>query len=180
MFLPDLSPYQLSPAHPPMIAVGWLDRAHPYDVQTASRRFLSRLHVFCTRTNIGSMGIHECEFCPQPVSNISVQDGTHRHHLGSGIMLAFGQRNSIYAAPDLVYHYVCDHHYAPPSVFIQAILRGPLPTTRSYRARRMRLFAANSTDDGATAERLRMARRRFEEETLAGRVKWWIKDHNPW
>jgi len=85
-----------------MIAVGWLDRAHPYDVQTPSQRFLTRLLVFCMRMNIGSMGIHECEFCQQPVMNVYVQNGTQRHRLGSGIMLAFGRGSTIYAAPDLI------------------------------------------------------------------------------
>ena len=180
MFLADLSPYQLSSADPPMIAVGWLDRAHPYAVQTPSHHFLTRLQVFCTHINISSMGIHECEFCPQLISTIYVQNGRQRQQLGSGIMLAFGQRNRIYAAPDLVYHYVRDHQYAPPNEFVQAILRGPLPTARPYRARMLHLFESNKTDDDAAAERLRMIWRHFEEETLVGRLKWWLTDHTPW
>jgi len=40
----------------------------------------------------------------------------------------------VYAAPDLIYHYVVEHHYCPPDEFIQAVLEGPLPGSLEYEA----------------------------------------------
>jgi hypothetical protein len=39
----------------------------------------------------------------------------------------------IYAAPDLVFHYVRDHEYKPPQTFIDAVIAGPSPETEDYR-----------------------------------------------
>src|SRR5690348_5340380 len=100
MYFPDMSPCHLGYKNTPMIAIGWLEHPHPFNTEAPSQQFLARLQLFCTHVNIASMGIHECEFCPQPARDIYIDADTRRYHLGSGIMLAFGQRNSVYAAPD--------------------------------------------------------------------------------
>ena len=54
--------------------------------------------------------------------------------LGTSEIRVFGQDGTIYAAPDLIYHYVIDHQYRPPDVFIDTLLQGPQPGTDVYQA----------------------------------------------
>lgn len=51
--------------------------------------------------------------------------------VGSAEIRVFYQGKT-YAAPNLLYHYVVEHHYQPPSEFIEAVLHGDLPGSRAY------------------------------------------------
>jgi hypothetical protein len=48
-------------------------------------------------------------------------------------MRVFGVNGDVFAAPNLIYHYVSDHRYRPPHEFIQAVEGGPQPTSEEYR-----------------------------------------------
>jgi hypothetical protein len=39
----------------------------------------------------------------------------------------------IFAAPALIYHYVLEHNYMPPSVFVEAVVTGLAPDSNEYR-----------------------------------------------
>jgi hypothetical protein len=52
--------------------------------------------------------------------------------LGSAEIRVFGEAGLIYAAPDLIYHYVLVHHYSPPEVFVRAMKEGPKATDSDY------------------------------------------------
>ena len=47
--------------------------------------------------------------------------------LGSQEIRILGSDGIIYAAPNLIYHYVVDHNYLPPKEFIEALINSPLP-----------------------------------------------------
>ena len=55
--------------------------------------------------------------------------------LGSAEIRVFSNEGVTYAAPNLIYHYIVDHHYLPPEEFIRAVLEGPLPDSPEYLAR---------------------------------------------
>jgi hypothetical protein len=38
----------------------------------------------------------------------------------------------VYAAPNLIYHYIEVHHYKPPDEFLNALREGPRPPDRKY------------------------------------------------
>ncbi|MGQ9547616.1 MAG: DUF7919 family protein, partial [Roseiflexus sp.] len=40
--------------------------------------------------------------------------------------------NIVYSAPVMIYHYVTIHNYRPPQVFIDAVMRCPLPYEAAY------------------------------------------------
>ena len=53
--------------------------------------------------------------------------------LGSAEVRVFAPNGaSAFAAPNLIYHYVSVHQYAPPEAFIEALKAGPQPNTRDY------------------------------------------------
>ncbi|AWM39418.1 hypothetical protein GobsT_22600 [Gemmata obscuriglobus] len=106
-------------------AVGWLSDQHPFPTGDTPPEFLARLKEFCRRWDEGLgplvwdvfMGPHRCELCGRCVAsgNIGVPAG--------GVL---------FAAPEMIAHYVEVHKYAPPAEFVAAVLSAPLPGTREY------------------------------------------------
>jgi hypothetical protein len=54
---------------------------------------------------------------------------------GSAEIRVIGSDSVIYAAPNLVFHYVRDHGYKPPQSFIDAVLAEPAPDSQEYQGR---------------------------------------------
>lgn len=139
MYLSDLSlhPYKYSPLEEGIVvlSVGWLDNSHEYEQGEVSSVFLERLWRFCPELLIGKMGYHRCPFCVHPAYPIRVRWGAEEIPLGSAETRIFGSGNKVYASPNLIYHYVSQHHYRPPAEFIQAVLSCPLPGSPEYDAR---------------------------------------------
>lgn len=44
-----------------------------------------------------------------------------------------GKGNIAYAAYDMIYHYIVDHHYQPPQEFIDAVLDAPEPNSEEFK-----------------------------------------------
>jgi hypothetical protein len=66
-------------------------------------------------------------------SNVARRRGGERL-IGNAEIRVFGEYETIYAAPTLIYHYVSEHHYKPPVEFVRAVLTGPRPPSDAYRA----------------------------------------------
>lgn len=141
MYFPDLSPYcylagrrlddePLLPgpppaAQPPVLNVGWLDVEHPYPVGPLPEGFLDRLAAFgeaAHRVN-QTRGMYLCGLCDPP----ALLD-----QAGSAEIRVVGD-GCVYAAPDLIGHYVEAHGYCPPEAFIAAVLAGPAPGSAAWR-----------------------------------------------
>ena len=107
-------------------AVGWLSDKHPFPTGDASPAFLARLKEFCRRWGDGLeplawgifMGPHRCELC--------------RGYMASG-NIGVPAGGVLFAAPEMVGHYVEAHRYAPPAEFVAAVMAAPLPGTAEYR-----------------------------------------------
>lgn len=54
--------------------------------------------------------------------------------LGSGEIRVFNSAGDVFAAPNLIYHYILQHHYRPPDEFLRAVEHGPRPRSDEYRA----------------------------------------------
>ena len=52
--------------------------------------------------------------------------------LGTSEIRVLSEDGTIYAAPTLIYHYICDHHYKAPDVFVRALKQGPRPGSDQY------------------------------------------------
>jgi hypothetical protein len=107
------------------IAVGWLDRNHPFPQRKVSADFLAKLKEFSRRYGDSSKalgwgamgGCHSCDFCGKAV-------GFGRFGVPAG--------DKLYCAPDLVAHYIEQHDYDPPGEFITAVMAAPSPGTDAY------------------------------------------------
>jgi len=62
-------------------------------------------------------------------------DSGERIELGYAEIRVFGEKGKIYAAPNMLYHYVTVHHYKPPDEFVQALKHGLCPPDPEYLAR---------------------------------------------
>jgi hypothetical protein len=112
-FFEDLTPYTYF--HPEeeragTVNIGWLDRRQPFPTGETNVEFRAKLLQLCRRRVKRTRGFHCCDFCKGP-------DKPH----GSAEIRVLGD-GRVYAAPELVYHYVVAHAYRPPEEFIAAVL----------------------------------------------------------
>jgi len=135
MFFEDLAPYQYlcdEPGRPPDLSVGWLDFAHPFTTGPVPAGLVSRLKEFCQLGTRNQMrGYHYCQFCDEEPVVPPRRPGQRAEPLGTAEIWVLGLDGIMYAAPDLIIHYIERHGYRPPDAFIAAVLRGepaPLPT----------------------------------------------------
>lgn len=106
-------------------AIGWLHPAHPYTKGEVPREFLARLKEFTAPSGASAeasyfgafVGVHACEFCGQAL-------GVRNFGVPSGDLL--------FAAPEMIVHYIEVHDYSPPREFVEAVLRSPLPDSEEY------------------------------------------------
>jgi hypothetical protein len=129
----DLSPYEYSRVESSTRNVGWLDAEHKYLQGTVPDAFVEQLLAFCQNKVHRSKGFHICELCNRALFDpVMIKQDNQELLLGSAEIRVFAQNGLVYAAPDLIYHYVVEHHYQPPDEFIQAVLEGPQPGTPEY------------------------------------------------
>jgi len=138
-YYPDLSLYTYLPSgmSPTTLNVGWLDKLHIYPQAEVPDTFTERLWSFCCRPVEQTRGLQECVFCPKADWIVRQRRGDEELLLGSAEIRVFGRGDTVYAAPNLIYHYVVAHRYCPPAEFIQAVLDGPLPGSPEYKERAM-------------------------------------------
>jgi hypothetical protein len=154
-YIPDLSEYNYARSdfyRPVAKAVGWLSREHKFETALPTDELLDLIWQYCKFAVARMRGFHICEFCPtslwaahDPVSVLEGQRGPDRLRcatrdgedlvLGSAEIRVFGKDGLIYAAPNLIYHYVSVHRYKPPDEFLEALKTRPSPLDPEYRAR---------------------------------------------
>jgi len=121
--------------------VGWLGCGNGFKQMEPSEDFLDLLWEFCQVPFAQTRGFHTCEFCAYAApreGNCFMRHGK-KLMLGTAEIRAFGNDGTIYAAPNLIYHYVSEHHYAPPEEFIAAICNQCRPPQEEYFKRLMDL-----------------------------------------
>jgi hypothetical protein len=102
------------------INVGWLDSDHGYDRGTLPTDLLDLIFELCKTPVRKTRGFHQCPFCSKPEFGVLAVHGTESARLGSAeIRLKCG--NVVYAAPDMLFHYVKDHDYLPPAAFVECL-----------------------------------------------------------
>ena len=119
-------------ARPNTTAVGWLSSAHGFPKSPPSDEFLDHLWAFCSISVAQARGTHLCGFCPSEWSSPVFERSGQKLCLGSAEIRVFSEDGYIYAAPNLIYHYVCTHHYQPPDGFVEAVRKGPRPPNHEY------------------------------------------------
>lgn len=127
----DLSPYNYLRSSPAEKNVGWIGPTSQFEAMNADESFLDRLWCYCKISVAPTRGIHDCELCDSRRTRIAERHGE-TLLLGSAEIRVFSSAGDVYAAPNLIYHYVQAHGYRPPDEFIQAVQNGLLPDSSAY------------------------------------------------
>lgn len=123
----DLTPYTFSTELPdvrPRLNVGWLAGWAQFPKADPSPEFLAALFARVQHPVRKMDGAHVC--CKKFQDEAS---GLTRAELAGGTVLlgaaeieVDGPEGVVYVAPDLIFHYVREHRYAPPEPFVRACL----------------------------------------------------------
>lgn len=112
----------------PRIAVGWLAGDRAFNRGTAPAGFVDALiRIYDGRRANGTRGFHVCEFCPAPDPFDGMPQTVHGDRtlsLGSAEIRVPVPRapRYMFAAPNLIIHYVIEHAYSPPEAFVAAVM----------------------------------------------------------
>jgi hypothetical protein len=153
----DLSFYEYSRGNPPQTKnVGWLQRGYAFETAPPSEGTLDLLWSFCKISVMQTRGIHKCDLCAPHSTEAASRSGVRlllgsaeirvlskdvsplRHGLGGdeppGLLFLRKSQTpfNVYAAPNLVYHYVQAHRYKPPDEFLNALRVGLRPPDEQY------------------------------------------------
>ena len=109
-----------------LVNIGWLDGVHPFPTGEVDPARIRVLLALC-RTGVNrTRGFHMCELCAAgtssgPPTPVVVQDDRGAFPVGGAEIRVAGPASVVYAAPDMVIHYVLEHGYAPPDDFLKAL-----------------------------------------------------------
>lgn len=128
-YFDDLTPYTYGAADPDptILNVGWLSNSHDFEKRAPNQDFVAALRkLVATPVNL-YRGRHYCEFCPQPQFSRAATEVVSVIETdcawGNGEIRVKGGEDVTYVAPTLILHYVEEHDYAPPEVFVRAVKR---------------------------------------------------------
>jgi predicted enzyme related to lactoylglutathione lyase len=127
-YFPDLSEYKskaypLLPPFKEVLTVGWLAEGHEYPTGEVDAETIDKLNLLLESPKthaLQSRGFHECDLC-------SIEQRVYPSYkdrqiaLGSAELWIPSSGGVIYAAPNLIVHYIEDHGYRPPDAFINAV-----------------------------------------------------------
>ncbi|MEO6088002.1 MAG: hypothetical protein ABIQ18_33315 [Umezawaea sp.] len=133
-YFADLAPYSYLPdtIPPDVVAlnVGWLDAEHSYQTGTHPEGFAERLFELCqSHPHAQTRGFQDCVLCRRagvdewPVTATFLGTST---PLGDAEVRVIDDVGTWLVAPNLVFHYVVEHEYQPPSQFVDAVMAGRL------------------------------------------------------
>lgn len=116
-----------------LCAVGWLGDCVPNEGETPSECISQLWEAYKTRMVIsdGTAGWHDCELCKgkeerYPGGEVGPIVGWRGRQLriyGHGHFL-IRHNEIVFLSPVLILHYILDHGYKPPEVFIEAVRQG--------------------------------------------------------
>jgi hypothetical protein len=129
-FIADLAPYDYYPGALPALAVGWLDSGAPFTVGSCPQDVRDRLQDLGRKPVRLMRGYHYCQFClatagPERLlrADIRLYEAPDVAR-GNGEIWLTSPGGTNFAAPVLVTHYIDEHGYMPPSMFIEAVRLG--------------------------------------------------------
>jgi hypothetical protein len=125
MYLADLGNYtqsHMSFELSNVLAVGWLDQAHAFPTGEVDPALLATLKLLATTQWAMQMrGFCNCKLCGSERVPLEVRGI--RRRLGSAEIWVphKGDTSRVFAAPDLIVHYIEAHAYLPPEAFLEAL-----------------------------------------------------------
>jgi hypothetical protein len=125
VYYADLTVYSFSDRQngTEVLNIGWLDGIHLFAKAKPSEELLNALFRACLNLVNQTRGFHVCELCDTRSFGIQASRDDKTIVLGSAEIRVAGGNGVVYAAPNLIYHYVAEHDYNPPVEFTNALLQ---------------------------------------------------------
>jgi hypothetical protein len=117
----DLSDYVYFPSRVRMRNVGWLGKDSEFPQGDAPAGLYDALLDLAQDPRNRARGFHECEFCDAGSPIVVAAPDARDVLLGMSELHVIAADGCVYAAPSLVLHYVAEHGYLPPDVFVNAV-----------------------------------------------------------
>jgi hypothetical protein len=116
------------PAGLQLFAVGWIEEAG-FTTGAVPEECIEALITDYPTMIVpdGTRGWHTCTLCEKEMIKVEWKGKT-VDLMGAGHYLVRYEK-AVYMAPALLLHYILDHHYRPPQIFIDAVLKGKFLTT---------------------------------------------------
>lgn len=134
-FFHDLTPYTyLKSAKDYEVAlnIGWLSEEQPYSHGNVSEEFLNNLWLHYKFRVYTTRGFSPCALSSKCIYPVMAEFKGESLRLGSAEIRVLARDGAIFAAPDLIFHYVVFHHYLPPDKFLDAVINGYHPQSPEY------------------------------------------------
>lgn len=121
-----------------LCAIGWLGDTVPTSGDSETECIDRLFRAFKSGSILfdGTAGWHNCELCQgddqwYPGGQVGpvVRWGWRRVRVRGYGHFLIQHGNIVYMAPALILHYIVDHSYKPPGVFVEAVLTGKILTT---------------------------------------------------
>lgn len=115
-------------------AVGWLERGRDFTVGKVDERCVGRLAELLAEPwqPVHFLGFHQCDLCEVEQPPEAFRLGRWTVSLGATNLFLPAPGIGILVAPSMVVHYICDHGYRPPDVFLRAVMDCPAMGSRRY------------------------------------------------
>lgn len=124
-YFADGSPYTYRPEFEDgSVNIGWLDESIAYPKGDVPLNAVERLIDLCRDSINRTRGWHVCNLCPPagPIPSPTMTSSSSGDFpVGFGEIRVEGGDGVRYAAPDMIAHYIIEHHYRPPSEFLEAL-----------------------------------------------------------
>jgi hypothetical protein len=122
-YFSDLTPYSYGPPRfltkGTVLNVGWLDSGRAYNIGKVDLSLVEKLLRLCAVPVNRMRGWHACPFCEADPVVVAFEDQS--LYLGDAEIRITGKDGIRFASPTLIYHYIRDHEYKPPDVFMEAL-----------------------------------------------------------
>jgi len=132
----DLTPcLEVDDGSAKLIAIGWLEKEHPYTKGEISEEFFERL---CTllqnswRPPFATLGVHFCTLCRFTGANGTTRFWNYEIQGYSSSYLFIPANGIIYVSPLSIAHYIDAHEYCPPKEFQDAVMACPEMKSIAY------------------------------------------------
>ena len=122
-YFKDLSKYtyiSMPKKHLTYLNVGWLSKKKKFPLGQISSSLLKKLKLLAnTNRVLESRGLYECELCVSPNTIDNFVEVFHRPTSSAQIHLEY--RGVVYCSPEMIVHYIEDHNYLPPKIYLNAL-----------------------------------------------------------
>jgi hypothetical protein len=132
----DLSDYSyrmrgMTSAVRPAKNIGWLGFGSKFETGPSHPALSRALWEHSLISVNPARGRHICEFCKLSRANDAEREGKWIS-LGAAETRVISRGGTVYASPNLIYHYVLVHGYRPPDEFVDAAIGGIPPASEMY------------------------------------------------